>query len=477
MSGIGVGLARQSDGRGQDALGVEARIRSESKQEAPDHEDRPDQEDERQPELRNHQDPTQAAARSAGHGSRALLERIDHVDLAGLQNRREAHHERAQRGDGHDEGHRPPVQIVGDPEGRTHGRQAHEPRHAVGGEREADPGSGRDQQQGFGQGPAQKLPPPGAEREAHGVLLPLGRSPGEHQVGHVGAGDELNEQPGDQQKAQRRRHPGRRELLEQGYHLGPASPIAVGVLPRERRRDRLDLGSGLLDGNPRAKACDGIQSAHNAILAPGSRPRGVQTSAYSGNAKPGGITPTTVNSFPSTFKVCPSARGSPPKWRRQRSWPSSATGCPPGRSSSGAKTRPSTATFPRRGRQRRRNPRGLHAFGLVFRTEVELGPLEGTGAVERTASGDPVEVVGTRKRFAPACRKALPGRGCAQRHQPVDLGVGQRPEEPRVDRGEEGGTHADAEPHAEDGHGAQAPSAQERAHGVAEVPRQSIHGG
>ena len=95
--------------------------RSESMQEAPDHEDRPDQEDERQPELRDHQHPTQAAARSAGHGSRALLQLVHDVDLSGLQHRRQADESALNAVTATVKADRPPVQIVGDPEGRAHG--------------------------------------------------------------------------------------------------------------------------------------------------------------------------------------------------------------------------------------------------------------------------------------------------------------------------------------------------------------------
>ena len=75
---------------------------------------------------------------------------------------------------------------------------------------------------------------------------------------------------------------------------------------------------------------------------------GCQNSAHVGNAKPRGITPTTVERDPSNESDLPMMPGSPPKRCCHRSYDRTATRLTPTRSSSGRNVRPRRGGVPNR---------------------------------------------------------------------------------------------------------------------------------
>ena len=72
----------------------------------------------------------------------------------------------------------------------------------------------------------------------------------------------------------------------------------------------------------------------------GYNSRGIQTSAFCGKLKPGGITPTTLKLRPSTFRIFPAKSVVLPSKRCQKPKLTTATAVPPRLFSSALKTRP-----------------------------------------------------------------------------------------------------------------------------------------
>ena len=161
-----------------------------------------------------------------------------------------------------------------------------------------------------------------------------------------------------------------------------------------------------------------------------------------GKSNPAGITPMSVNAWPSSVIDRPSAFGSRPSRSVQNRSLTTATRGAPSLSSSAVNARPSGGAGPHDAEEGRRDLHAVDAHRLRPAGEHRLDAVERREVLEDGVLPPVVQEVGRRR--CPAAR-TIRVRARPQRHEAVRPLVGQRLEQHGVDEAEDGRVRADPE--------------------------------
>jgi len=258
--------------REQHAIGVQAEIDPARRLHPLEAEAGPDQEDESERDLRDHESLAQAVVRGgAGRGTPALLEGGIDLRPRGLERRCEPEDDPGSQGEHQGQTERPAIERVGEHDVRNevHGRD--EDRQQVHHEvRKQDPG--RPAEEGEEKALHEELtdePQPARSRhEADRDLLLAADRSGQEEVGHVRGHDQQHSEAHRQEEAERRTHGrlGPVRALRERHHPVVGLPVGVGVGEGEPAVEGGDHGLRLFDGRAGSQAREVVPSSRVAVL-------------------------------------------------------------------------------------------------------------------------------------------------------------------------------------------------------------------
>ena len=223
-------VARERDARGQQSLGLEARVDAAQRREALEHQARADQQDDGEGDLRDDESLAEDPRPHAGaSGTRAVLERVLDVGPRAGEGRSETAEPRREHRDQEREGQDLRAQAKQGETGQICRAQRDEKRDAPSRQQEAHGASHEGQEQVLRQQLGEDPPAARAERRADGHLPHAGGAPREEQARHVRAGDEEHEAHGAEKDQERRAHLAR-DLGVQGNDLDAPALVAIREL-------------------------------------------------------------------------------------------------------------------------------------------------------------------------------------------------------------------------------------------------------
>ena len=270
-----VTLEAEVEGDAEQVLRLEAGIGLARGLQAAQEEAGADEGHQRQRDLAHDQDVADAEAAShAAPGAIAVLERIDHVRLAGLQGGHEAEEDPRAHAHRHREGEHPPIEIEMQGDGDARQRRQQRQQTAARPVSDGDPQGGRRQGEGhaLGEELADEPPPAGADGQAYGDLAPAMERAAEEQVRDVGAGDEQDEADDGHQQRRHRHHAVARVRVHGGarqrHHGHAAALVVVRVFRLEPLGDHAEAGLGLRRGDPGLQPALGEHEQPAALFVP-----------------------------------------------------------------------------------------------------------------------------------------------------------------------------------------------------------------
>jgi hypothetical protein len=245
VSRLRVPCCTRADPEAEHAFGLEAGLHALERREAAHEQPCSDEKDQRERDLRRHQQTTRASHSSAGRAAAALAQRRGQRRVACLERRRQAEnqtrHERGQQPEANhdavDTRTVEPWQV-----GRARG---HEQRRCSERDQQAGRAADEAQDQALDEGLRGQASPDAPRRSAR-QLAAAGSAPREQQIRDVHTRDEQHERDGAEQDQQTRTHvPDNRVAERLDEH---ATARQLRVFPRNARHDARQLGIRTLAG-------------------------------------------------------------------------------------------------------------------------------------------------------------------------------------------------------------------------------------
>jgi hypothetical protein len=251
--------AWQGDAGRQNPVDGDAGIHPLQAHEASEQQRRPDQQHRGQRHLREHQCVPGARGRACpGECPSAFGEATAEIEAECPDRRHHAEHQAGADREDERERQRAPIEsnLL---QARHRARLERAQRvHAPHCDPEPEDAAGQRQQHALGEELPQQASPRGPERRANGHLALAVRHPDQHEVGHIGAGDEQDQRHRAEKDEQRRADLAHDPLLQSDQLHTPAG-IARRILGLEPSRDRRQLRPRGLDGDARRQPADHLQ--------------------------------------------------------------------------------------------------------------------------------------------------------------------------------------------------------------------------
>jgi hypothetical protein len=246
----------QRDAKRQDSLLIESEIGAADRPIAADEQHRPGHQHERDGDFTDDQRRADTApAHATTRLRRRLTQRRSRVGVAGAPRRHERDDERRDRRQPDREQEHRAVEIERDVERHLRREEETKRGHAGDGEHGANRAAGDSDDGALGEHLSREASASGAQGDADGELAVPRRSTSEHQVGDVGARNEEHEAAGAEHDEERSGEVAG-EVLADRDELRDPPPVVPGELGREPRRDRVEIGAGLGDGDAGAEPPD-----------------------------------------------------------------------------------------------------------------------------------------------------------------------------------------------------------------------------